>query len=123
MILKASLFAVMALLNAGLSKAGDYTETNNMPWQIRNLMNSEGDFIRQKCFNLPKHNTNSLRTLQFIGKQQFIHLELTAKKTAWDLWHYSHFKYVRRNSDQVSVDDPDAAPAKYEYYITYSFDF
>jgi hypothetical protein len=123
MIVKASLLTVMALLNAGLSKAGDYTETNNMPVQIRNLMNSEGYFINQKYFNFPKQNSDLHRTLQCIGKQRFIHLELKPKKAAWSLWHNSHFKYVRRNSDQVSVDDSDAAPAKYEYYITYWFDF
>ena len=113
----------MAMLNAGLSKAGDYTATNNMPEQIHNLMDSEGYAFDQKHFSIPKQNTNSLRNLQFIERQRFIPFELPAKKAAWSLWNNSNFKYVGRDTDQISVFAPYAALAQYEYDITYSFDF
>ena len=121
--LKPSLLIWIALLNADLSKGGDYTETNNMPEQIRNLMTSAGYVIHQKYSSLPTRNTNSLRTLQFTGKQRFIHLEFLTKKTGWSLWNNSHFKYVGRNTDQIDLSSPYAVLARYEYYITYSFDF
>ena len=76
------IIAVMAMLNAGLSKAGDYTATNNMPEQIHNLMDSEGYAFDQKHFSIPKQNTNSLRNLQFIERQRFIPFLLPAKKPA-----------------------------------------
>jgi hypothetical protein len=118
------IFAVMALLNAGLSKAGNYTATNNMPEQIHNLMDSEGYTFDQKHFSNPKQNTNSLGNAHFIGRQQFIPFLLPAKKKAsWSLWNNSNFKYVGRDTDQISVFAPYAALAKYEYDITYSIDF
>ena len=117
------IIAVMAMLNAGLSKAGDYTATNNMPEQIHNLMDSESYAFDQKHFSIPKQNTNSLRNLQFIERQRFIPFELPAKKAAWSLWNNSNFKYVGRDTDQISVFAPYAALAQYEYDITYLFDF
>jgi len=117
------IIAVMALLNAGLSKAGDYLATNNMPEQIHNLMDSEGYAYDQKHFSLPKQNTNSLRNLQFIERQQFIPFVLPTRNTAWSVWNNSNFKYVGRDTDQINVFAPYAAFAQFEYDITYSFDF
>ena len=117
------IIALMALLNAGLSKAGDYTATNNMPEQIHHMMDSEGYAFDQKHFSIPKQNTNSLRNVQFIERQRFIPFELPAKKADWSLWNNSNFKYVGRDTDQISLFAPYAALSQYEYDITYSFDF
>jgi hypothetical protein len=114
---------MMALLNAGPTKAGDYTGTNEMPAQIHNLMDSQGYAFNQKNFSIPKQNTNSLRNLQFIERQRFIPFLLPAKKIGWSLWNNSNFKYVGRNTDQLSMLAPYAALSLYEYDITYSFDF
>lgn len=46
------IIVAMALLNAGLSKAGDYTATNNVPEKIHNLMDSEDYAFDQKHFIL-----------------------------------------------------------------------
>jgi hypothetical protein len=121
--LKGSLFAMMALLKTGPAKAGDCTGTNEMPAQIPYLMDSQGYAFNQKSFSLPKQNTNSLRNLQFIGRQWFISFSLPARKTSWSLWNNSNFKYVGRNTDQISVLAPYAAFSRYECDITYSFDF
>ena len=113
----------MALLNAGLSKAGDYTSTNNMPEQIHNLMGSEGYAFNQKEFSLPKQNTNSLRNVQFIEGSRFIPFVLPAKKAGWSLWNNSDFKYVGRDTDQINLFAPYSALPLIEYDVTYSFDF
>lgn len=117
------IIAVMALLNAGLSKAGDYSATNNMPKQIHDLMDSEGYAFNQKHFNLPMQNTNSLKNVQFIKERQFDPFILPAKMARWSLWNNSNFKYVGRNTDQISIFAPYAAFSHYEYDITYSFNF
>lgn len=114
---------MMALLNAGLSKAGDYTGTNNMPAQIHHLMDSEGYAFDQKHFNIPNQNTNSLGDLQLIEGRRFIPFVLPAKKASWNLWNNSNFKSVGRNTDQISILAPYATLAQYEYDITYSFGF
>jgi len=44
---------MMALLNAGPTKAGDYTGTNEMTAQIHNLMDSQGYAFNQKNFSIP----------------------------------------------------------------------
>jgi hypothetical protein len=116
------IIAVMALLNAGLSKAGDYTATNNMPEQIHKLMDSEGYAFDQKHFSIPKQNKNSLRNVQFIKRQRFIPFVL-AKKAGWSLWNNSNFKYVGRDTDQINLFAPYSALPQIEYDITYSFDF
>jgi hypothetical protein len=117
------IIAVMALLNAGLSKAGDYTGTNNMPKQIHNLMDSEGYAFDQKHCSIPNQNTNSLRDLRLIEGRRFIPFILPAKKASWNLWNNSNFKSVGRNTDQISIFAPHATLAQYEYDITYSFGF
>jgi hypothetical protein len=117
------IIAVMVLLNAGLSKAGDYSAINNIPEQVHNLMDSEGYAFDQKHLNLPEQNTNSLKNVQFIKGQRFNPFTLPAKKAGWSLWDNSNFKYVGRNTDQISVFAPYAAFSHYEYDITYSFDF
>jgi hypothetical protein len=117
------IIVAMALLNAGLSKAGDYTATNNVPEQIHNLMDSQNYAFDQKHFSIPKHNTNSLRNVQFTKRQQFILLLLPTKKFGWSLWNNSNFKYVGRNTDQINLFAPYSALPQIEYDITYSFDF
>jgi hypothetical protein len=117
------IIAVMALLNAGLLKAGDYTGTNNMPEQIHKLMDSEGYAFDQKHFSIPKQNKNLLKNVQFIEGQRFIPFVLAAKKAGWSLWNNSNFKYVGRGTDQISVFAPSAAISQYEYDITYAFNF
>jgi hypothetical protein len=114
---------MMALLNTGPTKAGDCTGTNEMPAQIRYLMDSQGYAFNQKSYSLPEQNTNSLRNLQCIGRQRFIPFSLPARKIGWSLWNNSNFKYVGRNTDQISVLAPYAALSLYECDITYSFDF
>jgi hypothetical protein len=117
------IFVVMALLNAGISKAGNYTATNNMPEQIHNLMDSEGYTFDKKYFGFPKQNTNSLGNMHFIGRQQFIPFALPSKKAGWSLWNNSDFKYVGRDADQINLFAPYSALPLIEYDITYSFDF
>jgi len=117
------IIAVMTLLNAGLSKAGDYTATNNMSEQIHNLMDSEGYAFDQKHFSIPNQNTNSLRNVQFIKEQRFIPFVLPAKKASWSLWNNSDFKYVGRDTDQINLFAPYSALPLIEYDVTYSFDF
>jgi hypothetical protein len=119
----ARIIAVMVLLNAGLSKAGDNSATNNMPEQVHNLMDSEGYAFDQKHLSLPKQNTNSFKNVQFIKGQRFNSFILPTKKAGWNLWNDSNFKYVGRNTDQISIFAPYAAFSHYEYDITYSFDF
>jgi hypothetical protein len=63
------IIAVMALLNAGLSKAGDYIGTNNMPEQIHNLMDSEGYAFDQKHFSIPNQVPRCFRWNQNWGKR------------------------------------------------------
>jgi hypothetical protein len=122
--LKGLLFALMALLNAVPSKAGDYTGTNEMPAQIHYLMDSQGYAFNQKNFSIPKLDTNSLRNLPVIKCQRFIAFpSLPAKKTGWSLWNNSSLKYVDRNYDQIGMFAPYAVMSRYEYDITYSFDF
>ena len=113
----------MALLNAGLSKAGDYSATNKMPEQIHNLMDSEGYVFDQKHLSPPKQNTNSLENVQFIKGQRFNPFILPAKKAGWNLWNNSNFKYVGRNTDQINLFAPYSALPLIEYDVTYSFDF
>jgi hypothetical protein len=121
--LKGLLFALMALLNAVPSKAGDYTGTNEMPAQIHDLMDSQGYAFNQKNFSIPKLDTNSLGNLPVIKRQRFIAFTLPAKKAGWSLWNNSSFKYVGRNYDQISVFAPYPVISRYEYDMTYSFDF
>jgi hypothetical protein len=114
---------MLALLNPGPTKAGDYIGTNEMPAQIHNLMDSQGYAFDRKNFSLPEQNTNSLRNLPFPERQRFIPFSLPARKTGWSLWNNSNFKYVGRSTDQISVFAPYAALSLYEYDINYSFDF
>jgi len=117
------IIAVMALLNAGLLKAGDVTGTNNLPVQFRDQMDSEGYAFDQKDFSLPKQNTNSLRQLHFIERRRFLPFVIPEKKPGWSLWNNSKFHYVGNKTDQISLLSPSAALAHYEYDITYSFEF
>lgn len=115
--------AMLAMLNAGLSKAGDYAATNKMPLQIHNLMEAEGYAIGQNGIGFPTQITNSLRNVQLIKKPQFIPLVLTTKKTGWSLWNNSSVKYVGRNTEMPNTLAPYASLSQYEYDITYSFGF
>jgi hypothetical protein len=117
------IIALMALLNAVLAKAGDYTGTNNMPEQIHNLMETEGYAFDQNHFGLQMQSTNLLGNLQFFERRQFIPFVLPAKKVHWSLWTNSKFKYVGRNTDQINLLSPSAALAQYEYDISYSWVF
>jgi hypothetical protein len=117
------IIAVMALLNAAFSKAGDYTGTNNMPEQIHNLMETEGYAFDQNNFSFQMQNTNSQGNLQFIEAQQFIPFVLPAKEAHWSLWTNTKFKYVGRNTDQISLLSPYAALGQYEYDIWYTWNF
>jgi hypothetical protein len=117
------IIVVMVLLNAGLSKAGNYSATNNMPEQFHNLMDSKGYAFDQNHFSLPKQNTNLLKNVQFIKGQAFNPFILPTKKAGWSLWNNSNFKYVGRNTDQISLFAPYATFSHYEYDITYSFGF
>ena len=117
------IIAVMALLNTGILKAGDYTGTNNMPEQIHDLMDAEGYAYVQKQISLPNQSTNSLRNWQFIEKQRFIPFVLPATKAGWSLWNNSSFKYAGRSTDKINVLAPYAVLTQFEYDIIYSFDF
>jgi len=116
------IIAMLALLNAALSKAGDYTGTNNMPEQIHNLMKTEVYGFDQNYFGLKMQNTNPIGNFQFNERQQFIPFVVPPKKAHWSVWTNSKFKYVGRNTDQISFS-PSAAIAQYEYAISYSWDF
>ena len=117
------IITVMALLNAALSKAGDYTGTNDMPPQIHNLMETEGYAFDQKNFGLQMQSTNSFGNFQSSKRQPFIPFVVPPPKAHWSLWTNSKFKYVGRNTDQISLLSPSAAIAQYEYDISYSWDF
>ena len=117
------IIVVLALLDAGLSNAGDYTGTNHSTEQVRNLMNSENYVFYHKCFDHRNLNTNSLRNLQFIERRQFIQFVLPLKKEGWSLWNNSSFKYARSNTDPTSGIAPFEAFAHVEYDISYSFYF
>lgn len=117
------IIAVMALLNAVLSKAGDYAGTNNMPEQIHNLMESEGYAFDKNNNGLQMQNTNSLGYFHLIKRQHYIPFNLPAKKVEWSLWTNSKFKRVGRMDDQINLLSPFAALAQYEYDISYSWVF
>jgi hypothetical protein len=96
------LLAMLALLNAGQSMAGDYTATNHMPEMIHNLMAAEGDGIDQTHFSLRPQNPNSLRNLKPVKYPQFIPLKLPTKNAGWTLWNNSsirHHKQIWPNVD------------------------
>ena len=117
------MIAVMAFLHTGLAKAGDSIGTNNMPEQIRNLMDSEGYAFDRKTFVVPDQYTNSLRNLHFITRGPFALLVVPVKKAGWSLWKNSSFKRVGSEYDQISILAPASALSQYEYDISYSFDF
>lgn len=114
---------MMTLLNAGPAEAGDYIGTNEVPAQIHDLMDSHGYAFDKNNFCVPTQNTNSLENMSFIERQQFIPFVSPVKKPGWSLWNNSNFKYVGRNTDQINVFAPYSTLARYEYDITYSFDF
>ena len=114
---------VLALLSAGLAKAGDDTGTNQMPDQVPNLMKSEDYALDYKNFRLRNQNTNSLRNIQFIERRRFIPLVLPVKKAGWSLWNNSSFKHAGIKNDQTSQNAPFSAIAHVEYDIMYSITF
>ena len=114
---------MMALLSAAISKAVDYSGTNNIPEQIRNLMKTEGYGFDQNYFGLRMQNTNSLGNFQISERQQIMPFVVPTPKAHWSLWTNSKFKYVGRNTDQISLLSPTEALAQYEYDISYSWDF
>jgi hypothetical protein len=116
------LLAMLALLNAGQSMAGDYTATNQMPEMIHNLMAAEGDGIDQTHFSLRPQNPNSLRNLKPVKYPQFIPLKLPTKNAGWTLWNNSSIKHVDRNADTINRSGPTSISA-YELDINYSFHF
>lgn len=113
---------MLALLNAGLSMAGDYTETNQMPEQIHALMETEGYAIDQQTLSVTPQNTNSLRNLKVVENGQFMLLELPAKKAGWSLWNNSSIKHLARNADTINGPGPTPL-SQFEYDVTYSFHF
>jgi hypothetical protein len=117
------LIAMIALLTAGLSSAGDYAATNRMPEQIHFLMETEGYGMVQKNFGRQPQSTNSLRNLQVVGVGRFIPLELLTNKPSWSLWNNSSVRYVGRYSRTQGTFDPATALSQFEYRINYSFVF
>lgn len=113
---------MLALLNTGLSIAGDYTETNQMPGQIHARMETEGYAIDQKTFSTAQPNLNSLRNLKPVKNARFMPLELPDKKAGWSLWNNSSIKHVARNADAINGSGLTSL-SQYEYDITYSFQF
>ena len=116
------LLAMLALLIAGLSTAGDHPATNQMPEPIHDLMETEGYPFAQKNLSLPPPNTNSLRTLKPVKEAQSIPLELPAKKAGWNLWDNSSIKQVNKNANSINGSGLTSL-TQYEYDITYSFQF
>jgi len=117
------IIGVLALLSTGLATAGEDGGTNHVAGQVRNLLESAGYSVAQKTVSLPRQNAHSLRNLHFIMRGPFEPLVVPAPKTGWSLWNNSSFKSVGREADQLNVLDPYAVLARYEYDITYSFDF
>jgi hypothetical protein len=113
--------AVPALLSAGLTKASDVTETNGMPVHFRNLMDVQGYAIKQSAFNLPKHDTNSPRNTQWVERTRFVPFEIPKKKEGWKLWNNSSIRHVGPTDAEGNLFSRSLA--RYEYDITYTFEF
>ncbi len=116
------IMARLALLNAGLAIAGDYTETNQMPSQIHTRMETEGYAIDQKHLCIAPQTQNSLRNLKPVKHTQFMPWEFPAKKAGWSLWNNSSIKQVDRNPDALNKTAP-LSLSQYELDINYSFRF
>jgi len=111
----------LLILSAALSPAGDVVETNAMPAQIQNLMETEGYVVGPPTFGVYLQNTNSQRNLPLADGTRFIPFELPKPKTGWNPWDNSSFRHVgRADAPMNSFSSP---LAQYEYDLTYSFDF
>jgi hypothetical protein len=122
------IITMLALLDAGLSRADDFIATNQMPKQIHRLMETEGYRINQASNAILLQTTNSLRDFGLIKNARLVPLEIPAKKAGWNFWDNTSIKYVGRNTDPISIlaptkISPYTALSQYEYDITYSFDF
>ena len=117
------IIALLALLDASHAKASDGGVTNRVPAHVRNLLDSAGYDVAQKTISLPRQFAHSFRNPHFIIPGPFAPLVVPVKKTNWNLWDNSSFKSVGREGEQINVFDPYAVLARYEYDITYSFDF
>jgi len=114
---------LLALLKAGLAKAGDEGHTSHVATQVRNLLDSAGYSLAQKTASLPRQDIHSHRNLHFIMRGPFVPLEVPVKRIGWSLWTNSSFHHVGRYADQSSLFAPQATLAQYEYDISYSFYF
>jgi hypothetical protein len=122
------IIALLALLNAGLLKAADFTETNRMPEPVHALMEKAGYAIVQTNLVSPAQDTNSLRYLPLIERNQFTPFETPATKAGWSFWNNTSIKHISRNTDPVNIFapatlSPYTALSQFEYDITYSFNF
>lgn len=112
---------VLLILSAGLLPAGDVVETNAMPAQIQNLMETQGYAMKPPAFNASLQNTNSQRNIPLAEGTRFNPLELPKPKAGWSPWDNTNIRHVGRTDASMNPFSPPFA--QYEYDITYSFSF
>jgi len=123
------LIAVLVLLPAGGMRADDMAATNQMPDSFHALMETAGYGVGQTLLDQPLPGTNDLKYLPPIDKSRLMTLRPPpGSKSGWSFWNNTNVKYVGRNNDPINFLAPTTlAPyttlSKYEYDITYSFDF
>ena len=113
----------MALFHSGLAKAGDNAGTNHLSGQVRNLIDSGGSSFYQHYFNRPDRSTNWLGNLHFINRGPFAPFYVPQEKAGWSLWNNSSFKSVGSNYDPLNVFEPSSLLTRYEYDISYTWEF
>ena len=121
-----SIIAMFALINARVLSAPVYTETNDMPGQIHDLMDAEGYTIDQNNVGLPLQNTNSLRELLLAENARPSPLEFRTNNVGWKPWNNFTVKHVDSNPYAVTEWTPTSfsqTTTQFEYDIKYSFDF
>ena len=70
------IIAGLALINAELSLADNFAETNKMPEQIHDLMKAEGYAIDPRNVSIPGQNINLLGNCELSEKTKSIPLEV-----------------------------------------------
>jgi hypothetical protein len=115
------LVAGLALLSAGWSKASDVTETNAMPTDFRNLMETRGYAINQPAFGISPHDTKSQAKIPSAERTRSILFTKPEKTAGWNLWNNSRIRRVGRIEAPMNLSSSPLT--RYEYDITYSFAF